>query len=265
MIKKNLIIGYVAVIIIITLHITNSPAVLSTNSWQVTHTQSFETYANSNEETTENILKIVGNDENIPEECQRRSFGIICSQETKIKVDVENIWTITEAASIHSPVLAPEEFATSYPGIQETNTLTNESSEEDKLVAQRILYERGLLSVPPTGFLGHLTKIGITYLQDIKQIYDEPDHIGPKTINELNALKERMEEENYIEKNPLPSLNPINLSPVLQSVYQNHASKINLIQNNPGFYETTQMQNSVDSTPVPFINYSGEIKILSQE
>lgn len=263
--QKNLIIGCVTTIAITILHIINSPAVLSTNSWQVTHTQSFETHANSSEKITENVLEIVENKKSMPEECQKRRFGVTCNQETKIKVDVETIWTITEANPIHSSALTPEEFAINYPNIQETNILTNESSEEDKLVAQRILYERGMLSIPPTGFLGHLTQMGITHLQNIKQIYDEPGRIGSKTIKELNALKNRMKEENYIEKNYLPPPNPITFLPPLQNIYQNHASKINLIQNNPDFYKAAEIQTPTNDASIPFINYFGEIKMLSQE
>ncbi len=260
--KKKIFLGLVTVFL---LNAWNLPAALSTNMWQVTNTQTFETQASSGEEASENVLKIVKDDSAVPEICKKRALGTTCSQATQIKVEVNTIWTIIEAAPIDSESLTTTEFAKNYPNISETGELTNDSSEEDKLIAQKILYERGMLALPPTGFLGHLTKMAVTHLQNVKNIYDEPNRIGPKTIKELNDLKKRMEEDGYVENNPLPEPDPTTFAPNLREVYLDHATKVELIKNHPGFYKTTTVETPIDDTPLPSINYFGEIKLQPQE
>lgn len=263
--KKNLPIAIMSLAIVSIIIAPCVRTALSTNSWQVKSTQVFETKANSNEELSENVLKIVEDEKNIPEQCRKRRFGTTCSQETQIKVVVETTWTIIEAEPIDSKTLTTQEFATSYPDIQEPNTLTNESNNEDKLVAQRILYERGMLSVPPTGFLGHLTMMAITHLQNLKFIYDEPNRIGPRTISELNNLKNRMEEDGYLEKNPLPPAIPELFYEPLKNTYLDHSSKTKMIKENPGYYKSATIETPFEESIVPFINYFGEIKIAPRE
>jgi hypothetical protein len=262
--KAKAIIGCLVSVCILSLHIVGAPNVLSTNTWQVTKTRIFEAQANSDEEISENVLNIMEGESNMPEECKKRRFGTYCTQKTDIKVEVNTTWTITEASAIDSAHLSSDEFSEYYPGIQETIKVDNDSPEEDKLVVQRILYERGMLPVAPTGFIGHLTMMGITHLQQLKHIYSEPNGIGPRTIEELNNLKDRMADPEYLEANPLPPPNPYEFAPVLSDVYVDHAGKVDMIIDHPGFYSPAKTVIPIDESPVPFINYVGEIRIVPQ-
>jgi hypothetical protein len=248
-------------LVIASLLFVHHEAAFSSSSYEVKNNKVYEIHANSSDELTENLLTLATDKENFyPEECKR--FGVSCSQKTIIKVSAETTWTITNTDPITSDTLKTDEFIKNFPDIKETVRLDNGSDEKDKLVAQRILYERGLLPIPPTGNISHLTILAATYLQHLKNIGDEVGYIGPKTIKELNALKGRMADESYLDKSPLPPIKLNDLSPALKEVYANETNKINLIYNNPGVYETKPIPNVENETVLPFINYIGEIKLV---
>lgn len=173
------------------------------------------------EKTKEYILKLDASDDvksqkidfsdyNIPapEECNEPN--IACHETAKIQITTTKQWKIYRTKTIDSPDLTSHDFAKKYPNLNENaESIDNTSPPEQKWILQRMLYERGLLPVFPTGNVGYETEKAIIKFQHIKGINEWDKRkgiveIGPQTVKALNDLKERMKDPQYLEKRPLP-------------------------------------------------------------
>jgi hypothetical protein len=141
-----------------------------------------------------------------------KSSHIFCYEKTKIHTTINKEWEVVPVPPIWDKSLTPQQFAKFYPDLEEDKIINNWSPAKDKWITQRILYERGLLPVFPTGKIGFLTEEAIIKLQFFKGI-EEIDQakgvviIGPQTIKELNKLKKRMEDETFVSRSPYPEIN----------------------------------------------------------
>jgi len=186
--------------------------VFSGNSYVIEKERVYELDAEASEEELQRSISFASDDISSPEVCQEPQ--VFCSESTKITVKTAKTWSIIELPAITSLGLQPEEFAQYYPNLDPVSRITDGSPPQQKLILQRILYDRGLLPVAPTGKIGYETEKAIIKLQHIKGIVDEFDGInkvtiiGPQTINELNALKKRMQNKGYLEEKPLSIVIP---------------------------------------------------------
>jgi hypothetical protein len=169
-----------------------------------TYTISLDSRDSTNNEETINL-----SDFNYPAPPECAEDDKVCFETSIITINVEKTWEIATVLPIYDPELEADIFAAAYPGIEQLEWDDLKNSPDQIMIAQRTLYERGLLDVLPTGQYGYLTEEAVLYFQALKGI-QEFDHttgqaiIGPQTITELNGLKDRMQKENYFEENPLP-------------------------------------------------------------
>ena len=140
-----------------------------------------------------------------------RQANVFCHEKTIIKAHIEKEWEVIPVPAIWDEALTPQEFATFYPDLEEDQIINDWSNPTDKWITQRVLYERGLLDVFPTGKIGFKTEEAIADLQYFKGIEEIDEQkgivvIGPQTIKELNKLKARMEDPNFVSRSPLPHI-----------------------------------------------------------
>lgn len=145
----------------------------------------------------------------------------VCHEKMTIKAHVEKEWEVVIVSPIWSKELTPQKFSEYYPNLPENKIITDGSSPQNKWIVQRILYERGLLDTFPTGKIGYKTEEAIAKFQYLKGI-EEVDKkkkiivIGPKTIKELNKLKEKMKDPSFISRLPLPATPTDKMTPFQQ-------------------------------------------------
>lgn len=147
--------------------------------------------------------------------------NVFCHEHTVIHSKLEKEWEVVEVPEISDKSLSAQQFATYYPDLDETKKISDGSPTSTKWIAQRILYERGLLSAFPTGKIGLQTEEAIIKLQHYKNIVEYDKNlkvtiIGPKTIKELNKLKAKMKDPNFASKSPLPNIPFKDFDPVHQ-------------------------------------------------
>lgn len=235
-------------------------------------TKDYHIYLDS-EKSKEKIVNIDFDNYNInpPKECLQKMS--VCEETTDIHIITKKTWRVIRLDNISSKKLDPVLFAKYYPNIKSKNIINDGSPLQDKLITQRILYDRGLLNIEPTGKIGWLTEIAIMKLQHLKGIkeYDEKKgivYIGPKTIKELNALKDRMKDPNYLKNNPLPNIN-------VNDFDENFKKRLNEIQNMINKTSPNQNElykNAINSSNVvippikpEYLKFEGRAKILKQE
>jgi hypothetical protein len=144
--------------------------------------------------------------------------NVYCHEKTTIHTYIEKEWEIIPIPQIWDKTLTPQQFAQFYPDLPDTTPINDWSPSQQKWITQRILYERGLLDVFPTGKIGFKTEEAIIKLQYYKDIEEVDERlgiviIGPKTIKELNALKSIMEEPEFISRSGLPPISSEDLTP----------------------------------------------------
>jgi hypothetical protein len=140
-----------------------------------------------------------------------REANVFCHERTVITSQIKKEWEVVPVVQIWNPDLSPQDFANFYPDLPEDKIISNGSHPNDKWTAQKILYERGLLDVFPTGKIGFKTEEAITKLQHYKDIEEIDEDkgivvIGPETIRELNKLKDRMKSPEFTPNAPMPPL-----------------------------------------------------------
>jgi len=164
-------------------------------------------------------FKLSDYDIKAPNVCQ--NANVICHEKTSINTTLVKEWEIISVPSLSDKTLTPQEFGNYYPNLNPDQVITNSSKSQDKWIVQKILYERGLLNVFPTGKIGLQTEEAIIKLQHLKGFteYDNKRKvviIGPKTITALNDLKNRMKSPNY-QKTGLPQISANEMSPEHQA------------------------------------------------
>lgn len=188
--------------------ITVTTAIAATTK-TVSETKEFQLYLDNTSTESEKILDLNTYSIPAPEECSNKNT--LCEETVQVTINVEKTWVITTIASLDSAELESWEFAEKYSDLEECEELNDGSAPEDKFIAQRILYERGLLPVLPTGRIGYQTEKAVLELQALKDIYEYDAYrnifyIGPETIRALNSLKDNLKDPEYLENNPLSDL-----------------------------------------------------------
>jgi aminopeptidase N len=123
------------------------------------------------------------------------------------------------------------------------------------------LYERWILASKPTGKIGYLTEQAIMKLQCVKWFkeYDKTNGIfviWPKTIEEINKIKNKMKKQGYIKKTFFPNVD-------LQKCWETFQTRNKLLNKlivNPPSRANNKYLNHID--PNYSINPEGEIKII---
>jgi hypothetical protein len=194
-------------------------AALESESYFISKEKNFQIEMNTRQEDTMRSFSFAEYDIEAPSIC--RQANIYCHEKTIVTSHVTKEWEVIPVAAIWDPQLSPQDFANFYPNLPEDKIINDWSPSSQKWILQRILYERGLLEVFPTGKIGYLTEEAITKLQYYKNI-EEVDElkgivvIGPKTIKELNKLKTRMKSDDFISNSPMPLIPFENFSPFQQ-------------------------------------------------
>ena len=141
-----------------------------------------------------------------PAECDDPT--VFCQEYTHVHVTIDKTWEIVQVGSVRSEELSASEFAAYYPNIQ-SESVTSNSPTEDILLLQRALYDRGLLPVEPTGRFGVLTELAMLHFQQIKG-YEEWGNgeviAGPRSVADINAMKDRMKDPEYLQDTSVPEL-----------------------------------------------------------
>jgi len=159
-----------------------------------------------------NMQKINFDAANIEPPAQCKDPLMICDEESVVNIHTVKTWKLRKVRQLNDPLLSPDEFAKKYPNLKDNVKEINDGSPPDqKFIAQRILYERGLLRRLPTGKIGYETEQAVIKFQHLKGFaeYDaarQITYIGPRTIKELNALKDRLQDPNYLKEKPLPEV-----------------------------------------------------------
>jgi len=190
-----------------------------------------------------------------PKECETK----FCYKESTIIIKVEKIYKPIDVI-INSSSLKANDFADKFPNIVSQNYVNNLSPVVDRFVLQKVLYERWLLESKPTGKIWYITEQAIMKLQCIKK-YQEFDKINgiffawPKTISEINKIKEKMKDKNYLKNTHVPN---INLSTCWENFKKRNDSLNTLLWNPP-----SRANNSYSNTWVPSysIQLNWEVKI----
>ena len=76
------------------------------------------------------------------------------------------------------------------------------------MLLQRPLYDRGILPVLPTGRFGAMTEQAILHFQQIKGIdpcTDRPAYADNRTVAEINKMKHRMRDPDYLRQTQAPN------------------------------------------------------------
>lgn len=205
-----------------------------------------------------------------PTVCQQAN--VFCEEKTYIKTYVEKEWEVTHVPQIWDKTLTAQQFSKYYPNLsEEDGVIHNWSDPKKKWIVQRILYERGLLGVFPTGKIGFMTEDAIARLQYYKGI-EEIDYkkgiiiIGPKTIHELNKLKERMKNPDFVSRTPLPEIPFDHMTPFHQkrlgTIYEELRTR-EYIKNENTLVPQMGIMKPKDSGNL--IQIQGEIKMNTQK
>ena len=141
-----------------------------------------------------------------PKECKNN----FCYKEIQITVTVKKLWKPIIVV-INDESLKSWDFAKDFQNISEKKLLNNNSSIIDRLVLQKVLYERWLLDSKPTWKIWYLTEQAVMKLQCIKWLkeYNESSWIfiiWSKTISEVNKIKDKMEDPNYLKNTRFPNI-----------------------------------------------------------
>lgn len=203
----------------------------------------------------EMVLDLSEIDIDSPESCDTD----FCYEESDITVIVKKIWKPLTSI-INNDSLTSWDFANEFPDIWEDDILDNKSSVYDRIILQKVLYDRWLLGVKPTWKIWYLTELAIMKLQCIKWI-DEYNsektifEIWPKTITELNNLKHRMKNSNYLLNTQLPDINLEDCGSSFVSRYD----AISKLLKNPPSRATNEYENMI--TPDTSLNWEWEVII----
>ena len=142
-----------------------------------------------------------------PADCARSGYA--CQETTDITVTTRKVWTVVRVPSITSTSLDQSTFATYYPDLTPDAPVTPTSPLPQRMVAQRLLYDLGLLPVLPTGKFGYKTELATIDLQ-CRYGIDEYDAtagktiLGPQSVAKLNELKDQMKDPNFDPATALP-------------------------------------------------------------
>lgn len=206
------------------------------NKHLIKNTKDFAVELNTRTPEKNQLFSLKDYDISAPTICQQSN--VFCHEKLRIVSRIEKEWEVNYIPQIWDPELTAQDFANFYPNLPEDKIISDGSRPQDKWILQRILYERGLLDIFPTGKIGYLTEKAIIKLQHYKDI-EEYDHnlgiayIGPATARELNLLKERMKRSDFVSRSPLP---PISIN----SLSNNHKLRLSTIntllktRKNPG-------------------------------
>lgn len=151
------------------------------------------------------IMLDIGNiDMPPPTECVKD----YCYEETNVVVTIKKTWKPLLSV-INNSAMKPSDFAKKFEDIAETTVVDNWSPVFDRVVVQKVLYERWLLGAKPTGKIWYLTELAVMKLQCIKWFSEYNDakavfEIGPKTIEAINTLKHKMKDEKYLKNTWFP-------------------------------------------------------------
>ncbi|MEA3304231.1 MAG: hypothetical protein U9Q15_00420 [Patescibacteria group bacterium] len=199
-----------------------------------------------------------------PLECSQPNFA--CDEYSHIKIITTKTWNVKKTEKINSSSLTTSDFAKYYPNLPDIQEINNLSDPDQKWIVQRILYERGLLPVFPTGNIGYETEKAIIKLQHIKG-FEEFDpkrgisYIGPQTIKELNGLKDRMQDPEYIPNHPLPVVRMDDLGNNHKKRYQDITNR----QISSGYMPNYDTSNQVEIVKPHSLRFSGGAKIEGLE
>lgn len=208
------------------------------------------------EETNINLADMDFDD---PKECSTD----FCYKESQIIVTVKKIWK-PMISVINKEDLKSRDFAKTFPNISEKRILNNNSPVYDRFILQKVLYERWLLDSKPTGKIWYLTEQAIMALQCIKWLkeYDESNWmfiVWSKTITEVNKIKDKMKDSNYLKKTRLPN---INFAKCWDDFEERNKDLNNLIWNPPS-WANNNYWNAI--TPNYYLKPEGEVKIKKTE
>lgn len=194
-----------------------------------------------------------------PKECETD----FCYKKIQITVTVKKTWK-PMVSVINDDALKSWDFAKDFPNISEKKLLNNSSPVYDRLILQKVLYDRWLLDSKPTGKIWYLTEQAIMKLQCIKWLkeYNESSWIfviWPKTIIEINKIKDKMKESNYIKKTRLPNVDFVKC----WEDFQNRNEDLNTLLWNPPSWANNDYSNAI--SPNYFLKPEGEVKIKKTE
>lgn len=208
------------------------------------------------EETNINLADMDFTD---PKECSTD----FCYKESQIIVTVKKIWK-PMISVINKETLESRDFAKSFPNISEKKLLNNNSPVYDRFILQKVLYERWLLDSKPTGKIWYLTEQAIMALQCIKWLkeYNESSWmfiVWPKTIIEVNKIKDKMKNSNYLKNTRFPN---IDFAKCWDDFEERNKDLNNLIWNPPS-WANNNYWNAI--TPNYYLKPEGEVKIKKTE
>lgn len=208
-----------------------------------------------------------------PAECAASATA--CEETTEITVTTKKVWTPVKLASITSASLSASTFAKFFPNLADTNKLTNSSPQQQKLIAQKILYELGLLPVLPTGKVGYDTELAAIKLHCWLGISGEYDtkkntaYLGAKSIAALNELKKKMIDPTYLTTNPVPDIDLA--SGQCGQVAADRAATIATLKATAKSSATSnkaatqQAANSIPTTAPNYLQLEGQVTIKKSE
>ncbi len=193
-----------------------------------------------------------------PKQCETD----FCYKEVEVSVTVKKTWKPMTAV-VNDESLKSSDFAKQFLNISQKKIVNNNSPVYDRIVLQKVLYDRGLLGSKPTWKLWYLTEQAIMKLQCMKwfQEYDTWNSmfiIWPKTIAEINKIKDKMKNPNYLKKTPLPN---IDLSKCWSIFQQRNIELGNLLWNPPS-RANNSYQNSSDVSAI--LKLEGQVTVKSQ-
>lgn len=194
-----------------------------------------------------------------PKECINDEY---CYEETSVVVVIRKTWKPVLAV-INNEAMPPSEFAEKFRDVDLTGVLTNDSPLLDKVIFQKTLFNRWLID-KVTGKLWYLTELAVMRLQCIKWIveYDESKTMfqaWPLTIKEVNELKDRMKEEEYLAKTKLPK---IDLATCGKEFKQREKAIETLMQSPPSWAIKTYPKKAITD---PSLIWDGVVSLRKEE
>lgn len=186
--------------------------ILAVQTTTRTETKTVEVSLNSNSKQPMSTIDLEQYNIDMPEECA--NANVSCLESTEIRMTITKHWEITTVYPLEDERLKPEEFATYYPNISNDEPIKKNSDPEQIKLLQRALYDRGILGSVPTGRYGALTELAVLHFQQIKGLdtcTNGPIVADATTINELNAMKERMADPLYITDTSAPAFKAFEL------------------------------------------------------
>lgn len=153
----------------------------------------------------------------MPEECNLPNVS--CKEATKVHMKITKTWDITTVYELDDERLTAVDYSLYYPDIETDEPIKRNSDPKQVKLLQKALYERGLLPVAPTGRYGAYTELAIIHFNAIKGLGEcdaNAVNASLATIAEINAMKSRMADPNYLTSTSPPPLNVENLCEPLQ-------------------------------------------------